>query len=257
MPRRLEIAIQVLIVLNLIAFAIETVPGLSPAWRSFLRTFEIATVIIFSIEYLARLYLAKPKGTYALSFFGIVDLLAILPFFLSLGIDLRSLRAFRLLRLFMLFKLARYNKALSRYREAFLSVKEELIIFAVAAAITVYLAAVGIYFCEHTAQPETFSSVFHSLWWAVSTLTTVGYGDTYPVTAGGKIFTVLILAVGLGVVAISQRIVCRRSHSSTQNRGRMEVGIWQKLVINRQFPKKKSEFFSKKISPDILNTLRM
>lgn len=80
--------------------------------------------------------------------------------------------------------------------------KEELILFFAATAMILYLSAVGIYFCENAAQPEAFGSVFHSLWWAVATLTTVGYGDVYPVTTAGRLFTFLVLLVGLGVVAV-------------------------------------------------------
>lgn len=133
---------------------------------------------------------------------GIVDLMAILPFDLALGLDLRSVRALRLLRLFRIFKLARYSKAMNRYRDAFISIKEELVLFGVTAMIILYLSSVGIYYFENPAQPEVFSSVFTAMWWAVVTLTTVGYGDVYPVTIGGRIFTTLILMVGLGVVAV-------------------------------------------------------
>ena len=91
---------------------------------------------------------------------------------------------------------------MNRYKEAFLSIKEELVLFGVTALIILYLSSVGIYYFENPAQPEVFSSVFSSMWWAVITLTTVGYGDVYPVTVGGRIFTTLILMVGLGVVAV-------------------------------------------------------
>jgi len=194
--------IQALIVFSLVAFAVETIPGLPLPLRDFLWWFEVVTVAIFSVEYLLRVGLCKPRGRYALSFFGLVDLVAVLPFYLSTGIDLRSVRAFRLLRLFRLFKLARYSSAMRRYHRAFMIAREELILFGVTALIIFYLAAVGIYYFERQAQPETFASVFHSLWWAVATLTTVGYGDIYPVTIGGKVFTFIVLIVGLGLVAV-------------------------------------------------------
>ena len=127
------------------------------------------------------------------SFLGVIDFVAILPFYLSLGIDLR---AFRLLRLFRLFKLARYSRAIRRFHRAFLIAREEVILFLVVTVILLYLAAVGIHHFEYEAQPEVFTSLFHSLWWAVTTLTTVGYGDTYPVTVGGRVFTFFILLIG-------------------------------------------------------------
>lgn len=197
-----EFAIQLLIVLNLAAFAFETLPDLSAAWLRFFTVFETVTVLIFTAEYIVRVYFCRPRRVYACSFLGIVDLLAILPYYLLLGFDLRSLRAIRMLRLFRLFKLARYGTAMMRYRKAFGMIREELVLFGVTALIAVYLASVGIYYFENTAQPEAFSSVFDSLWWAVVTLTTVGYGDTYPVTVGGKIFTSLVVLVGIGIVAI-------------------------------------------------------
>ncbi|MFI4849093.1 MAG: ion transporter [Gimesia chilikensis] len=202
-----DLFIQAVIVISLVSFTIETVPDLSPTTRTFLRGIEIVSVIIFTVEYLARFLVASNRPAFIFSFFGLIDLLAILPFYLGMGLDLRSLRAFRLLRLVRIFKLARYSAAARRFHRAFLIAKEELALFLFATLIIIYLAAVGIYHFENPAQPEAFSSVFHSLWWAVSTLTTVGYGDIYPVTAGGKIFTFFILAAGLGIVSIPAGLV--------------------------------------------------
>lgn len=197
-----EFFIQILIVLSLIEFAFETLPNLANHWLIFFKVFETVTVLIFTAEYIIRAFYCKPRHVYIFSFMGIVDLLAILPFYLMLGLDLRSLRAFRMLRLFRLFKLARYGTAMKRYHTAFVIIKEELVLFGITALIAVYLASVGIYYFENTAQPEAFSSVFESLWWAIVTLTTVGYGDSIPVTTGGKIFTSLVVLVGVGIVAI-------------------------------------------------------
>ncbi|WP_417391300.1 ion transporter [Gimesia sp.] len=205
--RAFDLAIQTIIVVSLISFSIETLPDLSEESRATLHVIEIISVIIFTVEYLARVLVASDKSGFIFSFFGIIDLLAILPFYLSTGLDLRSLRSFRLLRLVRILKLARYSAAAKRFHRAFLIAKEELALFLFASLIVLYLAAVGIYHFENPAQPEEFSSVFHSLWWAVSTLTTVGYGDIYPVTAGGKMFTFCILVVGLGIVSIPAGLV--------------------------------------------------
>jgi len=199
--RRFDAFIQVLIVLSLLSFSIETLPDLSARSRLILSWIEIGTVVVFSIEYVLRIFLADKKLRFIFSFFGIVDLLAILPFYLTRGVDLRSLRAFRLLRIFRAMKLARYSRAVQRLHKAVSIIKEELVLFLCVMLLLLFFAATGIYYFEHEAQPEAFSSIFHSLWWAVTTLTTVGYGDAYPVTLGGRIFTFFILVIGLGVVA--------------------------------------------------------
>lgn len=199
---RWEYLIQCLIILSMVSFAVETLPSLSEGWRKWLRISEIVTVVIFTLEYVLRICLCRPRFRFSFTFLGMIDLLAIMPFYLSTGLDLRSLRAFRLLRLFRLLKLARYSSAMQRYHRAFLIAKEELVLFGATALITLYLASVGIYYFESKAQPEAFASVPDSLWWAVVTLTTVGYGDVYPITLGGRIFTFFVLIIGLGIVAV-------------------------------------------------------
>ena len=164
-------------------------------------------MVVFTIEYITRIAISRPRGRYAFSFFGIIDLIAILPFYLASGVDLRSVRAFRLLRLFRLLKLARYSSAIRRYHRAFIIAREELVLFGITSLIVLFLSSVGIYYFENEAQPDAFSSVFHSFWWAVCTLTTVGYGDIYPVTAGGKTFTFVVLIVGIGLVAVPSGLI--------------------------------------------------
>jgi voltage-gated potassium channel len=203
---RFEYIFQVLIILSLISFAFETLPDLPPKWHAILMGFEMFTVAVFTIEYILRLYFCRPRLSYAFSFYGIVDLAAILPFYLATGLDLRSLRAFRLLRLFRLLKLVRYSAAAQRYHRAFMIAREELIFFGIISNILLYLSAVGIYYFENPGQPEVFKSVFHSMWWAVCTLSAVGYGDIIPITAGGRIFTFFVLIIGLGVVAVPSGI---------------------------------------------------
>lgn len=205
--RVFALIIQGLIVLSLIAFSVETLPRLSPSTRIWLQRFETFTVFVFTVEYLLRALVATPTRSYLLSFFGIVDLLAILPFYIGMGVDLRSIRAFRLLRLFRIFKLARYSAAVRRFHRAIIIAREEVVLFLCATGVLLYLAAVGIYYFESEVQPEQFGSVFHCLWWAVATLTTVGYGDAYPITAGGRVFTFGILLIGLGVISVPAGLV--------------------------------------------------
>ncbi len=200
--RAFDLSIQALIVLSLLTFTIETLPGLSPTAKRWLFGIEVGTVLIFTLEYLMRLFLADKKLKFAFSFFGLIDLLAIVPFYIAMGLDFRSVRIFRFLRLFRAFKMVRYSKAIRRFQRAFLIAREELVLFVVVTLMLLYFSAVGIYYFENEAQPDKFASVIHSLWWAVSTLTTVGYGDIYPVTTGGKVFTFLVLLMGLGIVAV-------------------------------------------------------
>ena len=197
-----DLFIQALIVLSLITFSIETLPNLSTELLEFLWLLEVFTVIVFTIEYLLRILVADHKLKFIFSLQGLIDLLAIFPFYIRLGIDLRSVRIFRLFRLFRVFKIFRYNKAIQRFKKAFIIIKSELVLFFLATLFLIYLASVGIYYFENSAQPENFTSVFHSLWWSVATLTTVGYGDIYPITVGGRIFTFFILMIGLSIVAV-------------------------------------------------------
>jgi len=194
--------IQSLIIFSLITFSIKTLPDLSESTKEILNFLEVIMVGCFTIEYLLRVFVADKKTDYIFSFFGIIDLLAILPFYLSTGLDLRAIRIFRLLRLVQILKLFRYNKAVMRFRCALAIAKEELILFGFIAVILLYLSAVCIYFFEHEAQPDRFQSIFHSLWWSLTTLTTVGYGDVYPITIGGRLFTFFVLMLGLGVMAV-------------------------------------------------------
>ena len=200
--RAFELIIQFLIVVTLVTYSIETLPDLSDNARRWLHLTEAATVAIFTVEYLCRLAVADRKLGFLFSSFGIVDLLAILPFYVATGVDLRSFRAFRLMRLFRVLKIARYSKAMRRFHRALQIAKEEIVLFLCITLLLLYFSAVGIYHFEHDAQPKAFASVFHSLWWSVATLTTVGYGDIYPVTAGGRIFTFFVLLIGLGIVSV-------------------------------------------------------
>lgn len=199
--------IQSLIIVSLVSFSFETLPNLSAETNVVLRYIQITTIIIFTIEYLLRILVAKKKLKYIFSPFGLIDLAAILPFYLSTAVDLRSIRAFRLLRLFRILKLARYSEAIQRFHLALLLARAELVLFFSIAMIMLFLTAVGIYYFESQAQPETFGSIFHSLWWSVATLTTVGYGDVYPITIGGKVFTFFVLMIGLSLIAAPAGII--------------------------------------------------
>ncbi len=205
--RTVPFLLQGLIVFSLISIALESLEDL-PNWAAnLLRAIEVVTVLLFTAEYVLRIAAAERPFRYAFSFFGIIDLLAILPFYLSLGANYRVLRAVRLVRLFWLFKIVRYTRAFDTLTAAIRLVRGELIAFAIVVSLVIYICGVGIYIFEHDAQPDRFRSVFDGVWWAVVTLTTVGYGDLVPITAGGRIFTGLILFIGLGVIAVPTGLV--------------------------------------------------
>jgi len=205
--RIFDLLVQFLIIVSLISFSLETMSDNSELTKNWFYWIEIVIVIFFTLEYLLRIIVSDKPFRFIFSFFGIIDLVAILPFYLTLGLDLRSVRIFRLLGLFRAFKVVRYNKAIERFRKAFIIAKEEILLFSFLTLILLFLSAVGIYYFENNAQPDKFSSVIDSLWWSVATLTTVGYGDVYPITAGGKIFTFAILFIGLGIVAVPAGLI--------------------------------------------------
>ena len=130
-----------------------------------------------------------------------------MPFYFNGFLDLRFLRAFRILRIFRVVSLIKYNDALKRFRKAFTIVKEEIMLFLIITIVLIFITSAGIYYFENEAQPEVFKSVFHSAWWSIVTLTTVGYGDVYPITLGGRIFTFFVLMIGVGLVTIPAGLV--------------------------------------------------
>lgn len=204
---RIELFIQILIIISIINFTVQTLPNINPTYQKVSNSIEVVSVFFFSLEYFLRLLSSKKPFKFIFSFFGIVDLLAILPFYLTLGTDLKSLRAVRLFRLLRLLKFLRYGDTLKNLKQSFDNVKKELILFSAATLLLIYFSSVGIYFFENEAQPDAFSSVFNAMWWSVATLTTVGYGDIYPITTGGKIFSTFIVFIGLGLVAVPTGLI--------------------------------------------------
>jgi voltage-gated potassium channel len=200
-----DIIIEIIIILSLMLFAVETLPNLDVKIQRLLDLSEIGVVIIFSIEYVIRLIHGRFK--YIFSFFGIIDLLSIVPFFIFFIPELAVIKVLRLIRLLRIIKLARYANALKKVGKAVAQVKKELIVYMILNFCILYIIAVAMYYIESSQQPDKFSSILHSLWWAVVTLTTIGYGDVVPVTTLGKLFTGIISIMGIGVITIPTGLI--------------------------------------------------
>lgn len=202
-----DVGIQLLILFSLIVYSVGTLPNLSPVWKSVIHWVDVFCYVIFTIEYVSRIYISNKPLKYIFSFYGIIDLLAILPFLLASEFDLRAIRALRVFRIISALKISRYNESLRRFAIALKIIKPELTLFFIIASIFIFISAAGIYYFENEAQPKAFASIFHSLWWAIITLTTVGYGDVYPITVGGRVFTFIILSIGLGIITIPTGLI--------------------------------------------------
>lgn len=210
---------QGIIILSLLAMSISTMSSIPSALRIALITFDVIAGIVFAGEYAMRIYFAKDRRAYIFSFWGIIDFIAVIPSLFIAGADLKALRAIRLLRLFRLLKLARTSTALIRLGNAFKDQRYEFAVFGLLSILILYIASVGVYTFEHEAQPDAFPSIPAAMWWAVATLTTVGYGDVYPITAGGRVFTGVVLFVGLGLVAVPTGLIATAlQHDPKENK---------------------------------------
>ena len=216
--RIFDISIIALIILNVILVIADTF-SLPPLINEISSIMETISVIIFSIEYICRVWtsdLLFPKNKpfisrlkYIFSFMALIDLFAILPFYIPfiIKIDLRVLRMLRIIRLFRVFKINRYTSALTSIATVFKKKKNQLISSIFVVLLLMIVASVLMYNVEHEAQPEAFENAFSALWWAVATLTTVGYGDIYPITVLGKILSAVIALLGIGLVAVPTGII--------------------------------------------------
>lgn len=216
--RAFDLGLIVLIVLNVIEVLLSSVKSINDQYGTYLYAFEVFSVAAFSIEYVARIWSCTSIPKYSaplrgrLRFFFrpliLIDLFAIVPFYLPfLGIDLRVIRIFRIFRVLRILKLARYSNALHIMRYAIVGKKEELVLTAVVLGVLLLVSASLMFFAEGEAQPDVFSSIPAALWWSVVTLTTVGYGDVYPITTLGKVIAGVISILGIGMVALPAGLV--------------------------------------------------
>lgn len=213
-----DVFIITLIILNVIAIVLESIEPLRQHFQKQFDYFEIFSVIVFTVEYILRIWTANliPEYKrpitgnikYALTPLAIIDLLAFLPFYLPfVGVDLRLLRMLRIFRIFRLFKIARYIEALSFITRVFKKKKEELVISLIFTVFLLLIASTLMYYVENETQPENFSSIPETMWWGIATLTTVGYGDIYPVTPLGQFLGGVIAIIGIGLFALPTGIL--------------------------------------------------
>ena len=204
-----------LVIGSIFSVILGSVPEIDAKFSEELRWFEIITVLIFTVEYLLRLWVAplkykqsqRPKIKYISSFYGIVDLAAILPFYVSLfgfGVDLRVLRAARLLRIL---KISHYNTALQDLALAIYDERKSFVSAIYIFTVTLLITSSLIFFAENSKQPEDFRSIPDAIWWSLITLTTVGYGDVSPITPVGKIIGAITALLGVCTVALLTGIV--------------------------------------------------
>ena len=219
LSRLFDGTIMSLIMLSILSIILESFKSLADSYAAVFKAFEYVSVAVFTVEYGLRIWTADllypeakhPRLRYIRSFMAIIDLAAILPFFIPfISIDLRFLRMIRLLRLFRLLrvlKLGRYFEALTIVVKVVKKSASQLIISIVLCFFVMLFSAIVMYTVENPVQPEQFPNVISSLWWAICTLTTVGYGDIYPITHTGRLFASVIALLGIGIIAIPTGIL--------------------------------------------------
>jgi len=221
LSRMFNTFIVTLILLNVAAMVLESVQALHARLPQLFLAFEWFSVAVFSVEYVLRIWTCVEEPAYRqpmrgrlrfiVSPLAVVDLLAVLPFYLPfLAVDLRVLRMFRLLRIMRLMrvaKLARYSESLQMLMRVLKAKREQLISAVSILLIMLVVAATLAFYAENRAQPKAFSSIPAAMWWAAVTLTTVGYGDIYPITILGKIIGALIAMLGIGMFALPTAIL--------------------------------------------------
>lgn len=224
----IELALMLLIFLNITTLILESVQEINSKYGDFFRQVEIFSVIIFTIEYMLRVWSSAENPKYKkpvtgrLRYMGstmaVVDLLAILPFYLSyLPIDLRFLRIIRLLRLFRLLKIVRYLKALNLIQAVLREKKEQLYLSVMFIFFLLIIISTLMFYVENDAQPNVFTSIPASMWWGIETLTTVGYGDMLPVTPYGRLLGGMISVLGIGLFALPAGILSSGLTEHLQN----------------------------------------
>jgi voltage-gated potassium channel len=227
-----NISLSLLIFLNTVAIILHTVPELAKSYGNFFLEFEVFSVTIFTVEYLLRVWscVERPEYKHPLigrlkfifSAWGLIDLLAIFPFFYSyFATDLGFVRILRILRILRLFRVSRYFHALHVIQNVMRAKKEELLLSVSFIIFLLLISSSLVFYVEQSAQPDVFSSIPNSLWWGVNAMTTVGYGDMHPITPFGKVLGGLVAILGVSIFALPTGILA--SGFAEQIRGKRTV----------------------------------
>jgi voltage-gated potassium channel len=229
-----DVSILFLILINVIASVLSTVQKLSSEYNLLFSHLETVSVIIFTIEYLLRLWTVTLKPgfekpvlgrlKYVFTAFSIIDLLAIVPFYLPMliKVDLRFLRALRLLRLFRLLKLERYTQGIQIMSKVAKKSIPELIVTCFLLSFAVLISASVVYFFESEAQPDKYGSIPNAIWWSISAITSVGYGDVYPITTLGQLFGSVTALFGIALFALPAAILTSGFNEVMEERKKVE-----------------------------------
>jgi len=217
--RAIAVFLAGLIILNVIAVALETVESLHRAWARAFHLFDVCSVAVFTLEYALRLWACTVNPRYAAPVTGrlryalrplmLVDLLAVAPAYCAglLVLDLRILRLIRLFRLLRILKIARYSESLQLLGRVLVAKRAELLVTLAAVMVLLVIASTVMYYVEHDEQPEVFSSIPATMWWGIETLTTIGYGDVVPKSVLGKVVNSCIALLGIGLFALPAGIL--------------------------------------------------
>ncbi len=207
-----------IITLNSVAIVLHTVPEYNQRFARLFYDFELFSVVFFTVEYLLRVWVCVENDTYhhwfwgrlryIFSISGMIDILAIFPFYFSLfATDLAIVRILRLFRIFRLFRMSRYSHAFRLIQRVVAEKKEELILSTILVVFMLIIVSSVMYYVEHSAQPDKFSSIPATMWWGVTAMTTVGYGDIHPITPLGKLLGGITAIVGIGLFALPTGIL--------------------------------------------------
>jgi len=252
--------ISSLIILNVFVIMLESFNYYNNEYTTQFQLFELFSVSIFSFEYILRIWVADlhfPKlgrfasrFRYIFSILGVIDLLAILPYYIPFfyTLSLKEERFLRLFRLFRIFKLAHYSKSLNLVGKVFKDKKRELIITVAATFILIMIVSTIMLELEHEIQPEKFNNIFGAFWWAIETLTTIGYGDVHPMTGWGKFLAAITALLGIGIVAIPTGILSVGFLEELNNNKKRIKNIRQrKMLLKKTGRKSKKKYVLNRI----------